>query len=573
MTVKFVQRALRAYPAPLSACIALFCIDKAWGAPCLPNPSTPTHKFREIFFAEAGKGLNQKQLSTLLFLPSEELEQSDALSFRDENPLSTFDRAASRWAPSQAYALGEVNKPCGDEPLPSGQPTTEPPLFIFIPELMAELVATVPFENITSNPQSPFSKFWHSRLALQKMGPATWDKSFDLATMSSRPAALSELFTTGNLFSESGENLANVAAFRMRMGSTESIGTPAETASAFLPRLSKFLDVVGPQKNIYLLGYSRGATVALEMLSHATAHPEAYPWVKNIRGVVSIAGVNFGSVVADSLITPGNALGAIYKTLSQIANELQDTSPSDSAADIAFKVANNTKVWVAGTARLLHGVLNFPLAQGFTKENPRIAIPTREALTSYLKSLLFETFQLDKPISDYFGNVRRFKFFISQFQKAVVALSTPERLRWWQTHTLPTHVPLLSLSATMGDPWNPTTGTWPLTKNPLAYDTGIFDFSMLRLSYYESLRSRSFQVHDGMVSAERTMFWPNLIATLNSDNANIPTHNLALFGVDHFGIAVESAAPKAGSRKSPFPREIMLRSLARYLSEHTETEN
>lgn len=527
--------------------------------PCSTTQTSAAQRFRNIFFANGQSQYSQEQLSSLLFIPTQELDNSDLQEPFTNDPLQKFDSVATHWMPSGAYNLGKTTLPCTESSQVQRDPEENPPLFVLIPELLAEIVAHAPLAEVTNNPNSPFTQEWQNQILKPSNARLTWDKSFNLSSLSTRPVPMSDLVTTGSIEDEHGHTLANVMALRARMGSMESIGTPQESATMFLPRLEKFLRIMGTPQKIYLMGYSRGATIALEMLARATAHPDLFPWVSNMRGIISLGGVNFGSVVADNILTKGTPLNRIDASLVDLANSLEVDENGDSTADLAQKVARNTARWVTKGAGFVAAVASFPVAQGFAKENPSLAIPARDALVDYTKDLFINTFHLDKPVSDYFGNVRRFKHFVANVQKAIVALSTPERLQWWRTHTLPQGVHLMSVAATMGDPWQPETGVWPLTKNPVAYDPGVFDFSLLRLSYYENVRNVGFRVHDGMVSAERAMFWPNLIENLNPQNINIPTHNLALFGVDHFGLMLESAAPRATGRKNPFPRALLMR--------------
>ncbi len=549
----------------------LFLLSESNSLACSPELEAPAERFRQIFFKMGKEQYSETQLSSLIYLPTSDLERSDTFSFRAENPLESFDRVVANWKPSDAFLLGAGRQPCFATSAPWDVFSTEArtqeelPLFVIVPELLAEIVDNQPFREMSNNPESVFSKFWQSQLVMHSDGPDTWDWSFRLVKMQRVPVPLSELFTTGNLDAPNGNPLANVVSFRALMGSTESIGTPAETAAAFLPRLTKFWRVVGTPQKIYFLGYSRGANVALQMLSDAAQHAEKYPWVSNVRGVITFAGVNFGAIAADNVLTPGSPLNEIDKALLDLSNSLQDQNGDENSFELSQKIASNTWHWVNDGARFLGKVSQFPLAYGFAKENPRLAIPTRDALVQYIYRFFFETFRLDKPVTDYFGNVRRFKYFVNQFQKSVVALSTKSRLEWWSTHTLPAGTHLMAVAGTMGDPWLQEEGVWVFTKNPLAYDPAIFDFSLLRMSYYENVRKTGFRVNDGMVSVERALFWPNLIAKLNPQNASVVTHNLALLGVDHFGLALESAAPSAEPHKSPFPRQVLMHALANYV--------
>ncbi len=502
----------------------------------------------------------------MLYSLPQRLEEGDALSFHPVSPLQAFDEAARTIAPSDAHQEGLSTTICPLEAAAKTVSHQEPPLFIVFPELLAEIVSKQPFEDIVTRKNTSFSKVWNSHLKTHAQASDLFDWTFSLATLKNERVPLSELFSVGSLDNTQGVSQANIAALRIKMGSTESIGTPAETTARFLPRLARFFRIMKAPRDIYFLGYSRGANVALDVLAEASKHPERYPWASHVRGVVSFAGVNFGSVVADHAISPGTPTNRVFVALTELANSLEDIAPGDTTADVARKVSLNTLRWIQNGAGLVANLAQLPLPEGFRKESPKLAAPARENIMRLAKDLFLNTFQLDKPITDYFGNVRRFKIFVNQFRKAVEALSTEARLEWWRNNTIPEGTHLLAIAATMGDPWSESKGSWILTRNPAAYDASLFDFSFLRFSYYEAYRTSGIPMNDGMVSSERALFWPNTIATLNPQNAGVQVHNLGIFGVDHFGLALETASPQAGNRKSPFPRELVLRTLTAYVN-------
>jgi hypothetical protein len=533
---------------------------------CFEHETNAAQEFRSIFFSLGSQQYSKEQLASLLYALPQRLESSDTLPFQPGNPLQSLDSTAQSLAPSDAHSEGVLTPPCVRESFASTTPHSEPPLFIVFPELLAEIVSKQPFEDVITREGTHFSKIWTTRLATHTKASDLSDWTYSLAALQYERAPLSELFSVGSLDNSQGLPQANIAVFRTRMGSTESIGTTAETTARFLPRLSRFFRVMNVPRDIYFIGYSRGANVALDVLAKASKHPERYPWASNVRGVVTLGGVNFGSIVADHALTPGTPTNRVSVALNNLANSLEDVSPEDNAVDIARKVSLNTVRWIQNGALLATSLARLPLSEGFRKEQPTLAIPTRENLLRLVKGIFLDTFQLDKPITDYFGNVRRFKIFVNQFNKAINNLRTESRLEWWRTHTLPEGTHLLAIAATMGDPWRQDKGTWALTQNPAAYDTSLFDFSFLRFSYYEALRTSGIAMNDGMVSAERAFFWPNTMASLNPQNANMNVHNLGIFGVDHFGLSLETASPQVGNRKSPFPRELVLRTLIEYVN-------
>jgi hypothetical protein len=553
----------------LACGLALWCftpIVSKQAVACSESELSAAERFRSLFFSLGSARFSQEQLSSLLFFPSQGLVASDVVSWREgDSAMAQFDSFVRGWSPSSAYAAGLAHPPCTDEATSSGAVSGTAPLFIVIPELLGELVTNLPFQEIVGQTGSSFAREWRASLKNHPVADDLSDWSFDLARMGHVRRPMSDLFSVGSLDAPNGKPLARVVSMRALMGSTESIGYVADSSRIFLSRLNRFFNIIGKQERLFLVGYSRGAVVSLQMMSDAAAAPERFPWVSDVKGVVSLAGVNFGSVLADTVLTSGSPTNQVFSAIRELAASLEDRAPGDDSVVLARKVTANTYRWAKDGARFMQSLVTFPLAKGFQHEAEGLAIPARENLANFMRRLFLDTFQLDNPLSDYFANVKRFKLFVAQLERAIVELSSQERERWWREHRVPAGVDLLAIGATMGDPWNQTKGPWTLSKNPIAYEPSIFDYLFLRMSYYEALRTSSFSVNDGMVSIERAFFWPNLIASLNPENSALRIHNLGLFGVDHFGLALESAAPQSERSKSPFPRALMVQTLAAYV--------
>src|SRR5262249_35860618 len=109
-------------------------------------------------------------------------------------------------------------------------------------------------------------------------------------------------------------------------------------------RLSKYVKLTGEQ-DLVLIGYSRGTTYALDMLAKAKA--QNLPWLKNVKGMISLSGVTWGSTSADATVNPN---APIYHTV-QAADQLFKTlQPLDDLGWYqwqarADRIVNNTKAW------------------------------------------------------------------------------------------------------------------------------------------------------------------------------------------------------------------------------------
>jgi hypothetical protein len=144
-------------------------------------------------------------------------------------------------------------------------------------------------------------------------------------------------------------------------------------------------------------------------------------------------------------------------------------------------------------------------------------------------------------------------------------LTTPSRLAWWRTHTVPSRLKYYSFVGTMGDP-STKDRVWPLTLNEVAYTPGSTDFKNLRSSYYDIYKESGQALNDSQVAYSRSRFWPELHKALNPDQGPIEAHVLAIFGEDHWGVTLPRVIEDSSGAVSPFPRITMLKALATFLA-------
>ncbi len=136
------------------------------------------------------------------------------------------------------------------------------------------------------------------------------------------PTKLDELVLVGALKNEDGKIVANTLTLDTKALSLESLGALRSNAKMFNRRLSKFFKIMGHiPKNIILEGYSRGTPVALDMLALGSENEcsdidekasdtflehgclsldgKISNWTKNVKSFLSVAGVIYGSEIAD----------------------------------------------------------------------------------------------------------------------------------------------------------------------------------------------------------------------------------------------------------------------------------
>ncbi len=115
------------------------------------------------------------------------------------------------------------------------------------------------------------------------------------------------------------KTLFKVVVLKLKAMSMESMGSQSILADIYLRRFNKFMEFytnIMKQKTpsrIIFVGYSRGAPIGYEMLTKLNSNEAKYnqyknsEWAQNIAAMVSVAGVIFGSSLADATVVGENA--------------------------------------------------------------------------------------------------------------------------------------------------------------------------------------------------------------------------------------------------------------------------
>jgi len=341
---------------------------------------------------------------------------------------------------------------------------------------------------------------------------------------------------------------------RPRLGSLESLGTHSETTQILLPRLSRIFNILGVPNEFYFMGFSRGAAVCLEMLSQGRVRSHEFPWCSNAKGIISIAGVNFGSLAADAIVSAGTPEHRVFSVFDSLGHMLHGVSLEDGVFARSKKVIGNLSLCRSAFMESSRALVQWPIRNEFILENHRPwSLPSISAL-SFMKKLAVEVFNFGEPFSEFFQNSQRFKILSGKFFRAVYDLTTKSRLDWWRANTVPDDVELFALGACFGDPTTARSGFSLHARNPLAYN-------------WRAIDNTGIAANDGLLSLDRVFFWPGLMQALNPKQSDVRVHNLGVLGVDHMGAVVDSATYSENSGgSSPFPQEVLLRSIASYVA-------
>jgi hypothetical protein len=383
----------------------------------------------------------------------------------------------------------------------------------------------------------------------------------------------------GSIDDAQGRPLVTITYIKPPLGSLETFGTLDENADYYLPRLEKYFKLIGMPKHLYLMGYSRGTATALNLVTRAQAAKAS--WYPQLKGVITLAGVVYGSQLADAAFQQGGVQKRLLDNLSDfVENELQSCPDGETAASIALR-AENYGHWAMFLGRELL------IARGMGNENAalkREGIETANAdvssLYNFIRRIMFGDPQkwlsgdvdglidLSAPISQHCQNVARGKTAIRQLLKGVTTLTTQSRIDWFKSHTLPSNIRYFSITGTMGDATADGQQVNPLAINPVANDIHSLDFRSLRGNYYDLLAASGNQLQDSQVAVQRGLIWNDVNHAINPQQPALKTYNMGTVGIHHWGLSFPRAySSNDGLDANPFPRTILLQAIGTFVAQ------
>ncbi len=510
----------------------------------------------------------------LIYLAPEKLldePDTDASTF-----FSVKSKTVASFQPIDLYKNGIANKislsdidPIGTDDLLSESEIT----IVLVPGVFGEFIDTKAFHEVVNTKTSLFRDQW-KKIPAAKKGT---DESFDLNTINytdpksgtvQRP--LDDLVKVSSIDSE-GKILVRYILLDMPKWSTESLGNIQDVAQKYNRRLQKVFNLIGTPKNIVFVGYSRGTMTGLEMLSQADNKKAT--WLMNVKGMVSLGGVVFGSNLADQMDTAKSVLNVQN---SEVKNLLKDLVflPEISSTDSWWikhwtKPGERNKLLLKNAGRwtsFLKKVMEVSKINNMERLKELMQMNAGTDVRAVIPQIMSSSdLFLKAPLANYNSNLKKFKLFAEKIIEAASELKTSSRIQWWQKHKIPLHVTYYSLSAVMADYKNPIEES--LGKNPYCYNFPSTDLGMLVENYRDLAKnSGGLTLNDSQMSIEKTIFWPNLIGKLNVQNEGMKSVFLGVLGTHHWGIALQTVnqeRDKAGKpNMNPFPRVAILKAIA-----------
>ncbi len=373
-----------------------------------------------------------------------------------------------------------------------------------------------------------------------------------METLGQKQESLGDLVNVASIDDSAGKPMLKIVILKTILGSLESVGANADKAAIFNRRLQKYVNLTDDQ-NIVLMGYSRGTPLALEMVSQAQSLK--VPYLARVKAVVSYAGVVAGSALADVTDDANSESGRMLIGAKKLYNDLQ---LSNSVWDRLEKRAHNTK---AVTDFLVTIAKNSKFdADSFLNTARSGDFKTVAALIAQMSS----QFGI-KSLMDFNGHVNRTKTFIAEVLKAVNELKSANRTQWFKTHNLPKNIQYLSIAASMVDPADGQTAKSIYDAHE-GYSDSLDDKSLIgNMRTYKQLTGVA--MNDSQVALHQSLFLPEVISSLNPNNANLNIKLLGVLQTHHWGVSLQVVNKMSDGRLNPFPREKVLLSLAAYLNQ------
>lgn len=545
--------------------------------------------FRNDFYTYLKKegGYSDDQIHQLVFAPTAAMQAQ--VDVNPQKPLEAYDRLFAGIKPSQLYEEGLrqafVEKQSAISPELEGELRQRPVHIVVVPGIFGEFIPVSPFEEVFANGGTA-AKNWENVLADAELDPAkqalTQDKQYSAAALADVDKTLGATLRVGSIDAKDGTPLVTVTYLKPELGSLETFGSLDENADYYLPRLQKYFQLTGVPDHLYVMGYSRGMATALNLVSRADK--EHASWLPKLKGVIGLAGVIYGSQLADATKAPGAQHDMLETMKSFVETDLESCTE---ATPSFLLMTRNLGHWTAFSTRM---ALLAPRLGNHDAELRREGIETAFAdvgkFVSFTKRALFGdpskvfdaasvdesalsgVLHMNAPSTEYCQNIARFKKTATQILKGVDTLTTDSRMEWFRTHTLPAHVRYYAVTGTMGDATPENAQPSPLVSTPVAYDTRSVDFRNLRGNYYDLLAASGTQLNDSQVPVQRGRFWSDVNQALNPAQAPLKTYFMGTVGIHHWGLSFPRAfATHDGLEANPFPRTLFLKSIGTFVAQ------
>lgn len=521
--------------------------------------------FRDLFAWHLNReGFSQASISRAVFLTPEKFHQVPDT----KNPTQFAAAMKEHFkdtVPSDWYQWGLDNPASLRQPVAPKKPVT----VVVIPGIFGEFIKTFPFHEIVTNQQSAFFQKWNP--AISKIQ----DEVYSLADLKVIPKPMSDLIKFGSYDIE-GKPWVNVIVLQARLGSLETLGGLDTVLPAYMRRLNKIFNVIKDDSDLYILGYSRGGPVALELIARSVVRPDQQIWASKIKGTIGLGSVVYGTAVADeALDDPTSQNGKAIAILRNLVNQLQDRPTEGGGMPSRLNetkiVAQNTLAWQAALKQFLDLNVGAKSQSGLSvvevfnqeaalrSQNESLQAPDFQGNLKYVFDFGTDLFKLDCPLACYFDNVKGFKILITKVIEGLGTLTVKSRMEWWQKTDFPQNIRMLSITGTMPDRIK-NGELSPLFFSPF-YGKGTVDFNkILRPAFYGNAAVDGTEINDSQVNNFNARYWPSMFP-----NRLNKSYYLGSMGTHHWGFSFPTAIENANGEINVFPRSALMAAIGSFI--------
>lgn len=527
----------------------LFASSVVWADPTFDSAK----QFHELFWQALPSDMQKDPAAKLLhFVPDDSILKaaqatsiSQAMDLVKDTTVDTLSAATAKLGEPHSWNARAALK-------------KTPLTVVIVPGIFGEFIRVRPFEDIFARP-SQYRDEYNQRID-QASKELAYDPSYSSATLQEEPTSLKTLVQVGSIDDVSGHPLVKVVFLYPAYGSLETLGDLHARAAMLNRRLEKYLKIMGPQ-NLVFVGYSRGTTFALEMLSQAKKNQAS--WLKEVKGLIGLSGVVWGSTSADQTADPKEPMYQTVRDTQALSDALELLTPDMTFYQKVKAKLYNVKVIAQFAARMAQRAKNgssLDITKIVTSKYPLLASALH---IDFMSSSIFLYQALDRIVfkNPDSSSIQKAKNLINAALVGVDQLRTEQRLDWWKTADLPDSVTYYGLTAIMPNPQDSELSQ-QMFKSDVAFAQGSFEDQFLMKGRNDYLKASSLKANDSQVAIPQAMFLPNVIHSINPSLPPLKTQFLGTIGTHHWGAALKIVFDMQGGKTNPFPREALLKAMA-----------
>lgn len=513
--------------------------------------------FRTIFYRVLGSD-SKHEYFRMSLVPDKTFIEAPQSSFKDLNEYfrektpEKFYKYSTTIPPVQNTLTKGLGKITGNQ---------DSPTLIIMPGFSSEFSYSSAFAEAVENEKSSFFRYVKSRI--QQSGKM-YDQRYSLNVLGEVKVPLEEVVRFGSIDDENGRPLVKVIFLFPELGSLETFGRLEDLFPIYKRRLDKFFELIGPQKNIYISGHSRGAAAALDFIANSykgnNLQKKSAHWMKGVKGFVGINGALYGSHYAEAYFTRKSGPHSFRVNFAQMKSLEEDISIPNSITNRNIVLGN-----------LIDMGIDIMFRSDTEKEEIPFNFPDISVgLKRYTD--VREMFAADAVLFEYPNHIKRVKKFARAFEESIRNLRHTQRLSWWRNHELPTHLKYYTFAATLPGPIKKEhESPWRLSLlQAPSLGRHNLEYLLFRRFYYEYYEQSRISLNDGLVGFHESTIWPRLHQKMNPRQKPYLSQILGLYTTHHTAMVYGLLTTDDYEDRNPFPRRAFLAALGHFLS-RTET--